>query len=233
MSEKSLETRYTTGTVEVRAADGGKRLGGYALKYERLSQNLGGYVERIAKGALDKTLSEGTDVLCRFQHEDRYLLGRTSSGTLALSNDGEGLDYLVDVPPTDYGMNCLALAERGDLRNSSFAFYTVRDDWGLTEQGFPMRTLVEIKLVDVAPVIQPAYLDTSTGLRSLAEHRGLDIEEVAERAQANALADLLAERAQTVIDLAPAAPAQPVPNYLAAVRAKALPTDEYRSRLRG
>lgn len=225
----ALETRYTTGTIEVRAGTTGKRLGGYALKYDRLSQNLGGYVERIAPGAIDKTLAEGTDVLCRFQHEDRYLLGRTSSETLRLSPDTEGLPYEVDVPATDYGQNCLALAERGDLRNSSFAFYTVRDDWGLTDQGFPMRTLVEIKLVDVAPVVQPAYLDTSTGLRSFAEARGLDVAEVTERAQANALAELLAERTATVIDLAPTTP---VPNYLGAVLARAIPGDrEYLSRL--
>lgn len=222
----TLETRFTTGTVEVRAASTGKRLGGYALMYDRLSQNLGGYVERIAPGAIDKTLSEGTDVLCRYQHEDEFLLGRVSSGTLRLSPDAEGLPYEVDVPDTDYGQNCLALAARGDLRHSSFGFYTVRDDWSLTEQGFPLRTLLELKLVDVAPVVQPAYLDTSTGLRSLAEHRGLDVAEVAERAAANALAELLAEKRSTTVDLAPA------PNYMGAIYARAIPGDqEYLSRL--
>lgn len=222
----TLETRFTTGTVEVRAASTGKRLGGYALMYDRLSQNLGGYVERIAPGAIDKTLAEGTDVLCRYQHEDRYLLGRVSSGTLRLAPDADGLPYEVDVPETDYGQNCLALAERGDLRHSSFAFYTVRDDWGLTDQGFPLRTLLELKLVDVAPVVQPAYLDTSTGLRSLAEQRGLDVAEVTERAAANALAELLAEKRATTVDLAP------TPNYMGAIYARAIPGDkEYLSRL--
>lgn len=220
----TLETRNTRGTVEVRAAGGVKRLGGYALMYDRLSQNLGGFVERVAPGALDKTLSEGTDVLCRYQHEDRFLLGRTSSGTLRLDNQSEGLDYTVDVPATDYGTNCVALAERGDLANSSFAFYTIRDDWSLTEQGFPLRTLLEVKLVDVAPVVTPAYPDATTGLRSLAEKRGLDLDEVRDRAERNALAELLAERGATVIDLA-------TPNYLAAVRAKALPQEQYLSQL--
>lgn len=225
MTTTTLEMRATSGTVEVRAADGTKRLGGYALVYDRLSQNLGGYVERVLEGALDKTLAENSDVLCRFQHADQFLLGRTSSGTLTLKPDATGLDYTVDVPATDYGENCYALAERGDLRSSSFAFYTVRDDWGLTEQGFPIRTLVEIKLVDVAPVVQPAYPDATAGLRSLAEHRGLDIADITERAQANALAELLREK-PTVLDLAP------VPNYMGAVRALVPPGDqEYLSRL--
>lgn len=226
MTAATMETRSTIGRVELRAASGGKKLGGYAFKYDVLSQNLGGYVERVLPGAADKSLAETPDVLCRFQHEDRYLLGRTAAGTLRLANDTTGLDYEVDVPDTDYGSNCVALAERGDLRNSSFAFYTVRDDWGLTEQGYPLRTLTEIILIDVAPVVQPAYLDATTGLRSLAEHRGLDVAEVEERAKANALAELLRSKDSTVIDLAPA------PNYMGAVRALAIPGDQqYLSRL--
>ena len=62
----TVEIRYTTGVVELRAAeDGIIRLGGYALKFNKLSQNLGGFVERIAPGALTKTLRDGGDVLCR------------------------------------------------------------------------------------------------------------------------------------------------------------------------
>ena len=187
----TVERRYTSGTVELRAGGDGKVLGGYALKYNRLSQNLGGFVERVASGALVKTLRDGGDVLARFQHADEFLLGRTSSGTLRLSPDDEGLGYDVDLPDTDYESNLAALAERGDVRHSSFAFRTLDDEWGFTEQGFPMRTLLEIQLVDVAPVVNPAYLDTSSGLRSLAEARGMDLDELATAARDGRLADVM------------------------------------------
>lgn len=190
----TVEIRYTTGVVELRAAeDGIIRLGGYALKFNKLSQNLGGFVERIAPGALTKTLRDGGDVLCRYQHEDNYLLGRTSSGTLRLSVDDEGLLYEVDLPDTSYARDLAALAGRGDVTKSSFAFHLMPggDEWSLTESGFPLRTLTEFHLVDTAPVVSPAYLDTTSGLRSLAESRHLDFDSVRAAAESERLADLL------------------------------------------
>lgn len=54
-----------------------------------------------------------------------------------------------------------------------------------------MRTLLSVQLVDVAPVVNPAYRDTTTGLRSFASAFGLSIEEVKAEAQANNLRRLL------------------------------------------
>lgn len=188
---RDTEIRSTLAAVQIREAGGGRRLGGYALKFDRLSQNLGGFVERVAPGALTKTLRDGGDVLCRYQHADEYLLGRTASGTLRLTVDDEGLDYEVDLPDTTVGRDVGVLAGRGDVQHSSFAFRTLRDDWSYTEQGFPLRTLLEIQLVDVAPVVQPAYLDTTSGLRQLAEARHLDLDAVRAAAASGQLADLL------------------------------------------
>src|SRR5206468_7548061 len=126
-----------------------------------------------------------------YQHEDQFLLGRLVSGTLRLAGDTTGLDYSVDLPDTTYARDIAALAARGDVRYSSFAFRTIDDDWGLSEQGFPLRTLTALQLVDVAPVVTPAYMDTSTGLRSLAEKRGLDLDLVEQAAKADALSELL------------------------------------------
>ncbi len=188
-----IETRYTAGGVQFRAAGDAPKLGGYALKFDRQSQNLGGFVERIDPGALTKTLKDGGDVLCRFQHDDALILGRTLSGTLRLDADETGLVYEVDLPDTTTGRDLAALAGRGDVQHSSFAFRTIRDDWGFTDQGFPLRTLLEIQLVDVAPVVQPAYLDTTSGLRALAEARNLDPDAVLAAAASDRLAALLRE----------------------------------------
>jgi HK97 family phage prohead protease len=206
MATRPTETRTTSGTVELRAAgDGGSRLGGYALKYRTLSQNLGGFVEQIEPGAIDDATLKGErgDVLARFQHEDNFLLGRLTSGTLRLKGDETGLDYEVDMPDTSYARDISALAARGDVRHSSFAFRTIDDEWGVTEQGFALRTLKAFQLVDVAPVVTPAYMDTSSGLRSLAEKRGLDLTTVEQAAKANALGELLRAKEPVVIDLAP------------------------------
>jgi HK97 family phage prohead protease len=196
----TIETRHTFGAVALRS-DGDKPvLGGYALKFNRLSQNLGGFVERVAPGAVAKTLRDGGDVLARYHHLDEYLLGRTLSGSLRLSADDAGLAYEVDLPDTQYARDLAALARRGDVQHSSFAFRTIADEWGFTEQGFPLRTLVEIQLVDVAPVVNPAYLDTTSGLRTLAEARGLDIDTVAVAAREGTLADVITPQDQREVE---------------------------------
>jgi HK97 family phage prohead protease len=199
-----LERRMTRGVVETRASDKGQRIGGYAAKFDKLSQNLGGFVERIAPGFFDSSRDGGyKGVMARYNHD--LLLGTTAAGSLRLSIDGVGLDYEVDLLGDTASQRVLMLTERGDVSQSSFAFYTTEDEWGLTEQGFPLRTLVGGSLVDVAPVDSPAYLDTSTGLRSLAEHRGMDVTEVQALAQANTLGDLL-KTPPVVIDLGSSTP---------------------------
>jgi uncharacterized protein len=52
------------------------------------------------------------------------------------------------------------------------------EEWGLTDQNFPQRTLLSVDLIDVAPVNAPAYLDTTSAIRSLAKHMDADVEEV-------------------------------------------------------
>lgn len=180
------EFRACRGAVELRAAKSPRTIGGYALKFNILSQNLGGFVERVAPTFLAKSEGDGwPGVMCRWNHDDAYLLGTTDAGTLRLLVDSIGLDYENDTPDTRGDV--LELVARGDVRRSSFAFRTIEDEWDLTPDGFPMRTLISGQLVDVAPVNTPAYLDTSSGLRSLAEAKSADLAEVRALAEAGEL----------------------------------------------
>ena len=200
---KTLELRTTPGAVEVRAAgDGMGTIGGYALKWMRYSQNLGGFVEQVGRSAVAKSLADGVDVLARYNHDDNALLGRTSSGTLVLREDDEGLEYEVRLPDTSVARDLYALTQRGDVHQSSFAFYTMDEEWGLTEQGFPLRTLLAVQLVDVAPVNTPAYLDTSSAVRSLAHVINADPEDIPALVERGEVAQRLST--PLVIDLAPA-----------------------------
>lgn len=211
------ETRVTRVAVTYRNDGATPRIGGYAAKYNTYSQNLGGFVEQIAPGAFDRSLSEQVDVLCRYNHEDAGLLGRTNSGTLRLTSDSTGLEYEVDLPDTSTGRDVAELARRGDVTRSSFAFHTLEDDWSLTDQGFPRRTLRNVALVDVAPVVSPAYLDTSSALRSLADRLEVDANEVPALQAAGEIAARL--RAPTVIDIAPRVRIRQARQQLLALRA--------------
>lgn len=179
----TIERRVYTTEFEVRAQpDGGHIVEGYAAKFNRLSQNLGGFVEQIAHGAFTKTAKEA-DVRALFNHDPNVVLGRTRSGTLRLSEDDTGLHYEIDMPNTSAARDLVESMRRGDISQSSFGFNTVDDEWGFTEQDFPLRTLREVKLFDVSPVTYPAYLDTESSVvrsavRRLAEVRAVDVDEV-------------------------------------------------------
>jgi HK97 family phage prohead protease len=193
---RDLELRNHSGAVELRAGGKGSVLAGYASVFNKLSQNLGGFVERVDPAAFNKSLADGVPVVGRFNHEDNYLLGTTEGGTLRLLVDGTGLHYEIDLPDTSAGRDVKVLAERGDLTRSSFAFRTLDDEWDLTPEGFPLRTLLSVQLVDVAPVVNPAYRDTTTGLRSFAAAFGVPLEEVQAEARANNLRALLEKQSE-------------------------------------
>lgn len=184
-----IERRYTsgdTGKAELRAADGEKRIGGYAASFNRQSKNLGGFIEVVDPIAFNQSRGDGwPDVIARYNHDDNQLLGTTAAGTLRMSIDQYGLAYDV-LPPRSMGY-VVELVERGDVRKSSFAFRTISDDWSTTDQGYPLRRLTGVQLVDVAPVNTPAYNDTSAGLRSLAAKFDAPMEEVRSMAEADEL----------------------------------------------
>ncbi len=92
------------------------------------------------------------------------------------------------------------LVQRGDVRQSSFAFISDEDEWDTDDTGYPRRTLHQVRLLDVAPVNAPAYLDTSVGLRSLAHKFDAPLEEVRKMADDNQLVRFFKQTADTPIN---------------------------------
>ena len=181
-----VERRWTSVPVEIRAADNRLTIGGYAAKFDRTSKNIGGFREQIDSRAFNNSRGDGwPGVVARYNHDDNMLLGTSGAGTLRLGLDNVGLDYQVDLPQSRGDV--YELVQRGDVRQSSFAFVALEDDWGVDDGGFPMRTLVKVRLMDVAPVNTPAYEDTSVGLRSLAHRFDAPIDEVRALAAQNEL----------------------------------------------
>jgi Escherichia/Staphylococcus phage prohead protease len=167
-----LERRTVTGEVESRAKGSDIYVEGYASVFEKRSGNLGGFVEKVRNTAFNKTVKEA-DVRALWNHDPQYVLGRTSARTLDLSVDNNGLYYRALLPNTTYAKNLAALLERRDVRESSFTFFKIQDEWDLTEEGYPQRSLVEVGLIDVAPVTFPAYEDATSGVARRAALDGL------------------------------------------------------------
>ena len=158
--------------LRVSTSSGGRKtLQGYAAIFNKLSGDLGGFVERIAPGAFASAL-EKSDVRALYNHDANFILGRQSAGTLRLNEDDTGLYMEVDLPDTQFARDLETSVERGDITQQSFGFTVKRDNWGNNPEGLSIRTLEEIEeLFDVSPVVFPAYPDTTVALRSLNAHQ--------------------------------------------------------------
>jgi HK97 family phage prohead protease len=179
-----VERRYTRSPVECRAETEGQRIIGYGAVFhtkERpvMSRNLGGFIERVLPSAFNQAKHDGwPGAVCRYNHDGNMLLGTRAGNTLSLETDRFGLRY--DVLPPQSRADILELVARGDVQHSSFAFRVPNggEEWELSDQNYPLRSLVAVQLVDVAPVVDPAYPDASAAIRSLADQMGVEESEV-------------------------------------------------------
>lgn len=185
---RGAERRSTpaAGRGLVARSEGGRRvLSGYGAVFYRASdpgteyELDAGLFERIMPGAFDRSLREKPDVISLFNHSPDLLLGRTSAGTLRLSADGIGLRYEIDLPDTRTGDEVFALANRGDLRGSSFTFVPVESRRSV-EGGRSIIERVDATLYELGPVVSPAYPSTTTaagtrGGRAVADADAVDV----------------------------------------------------------
>lgn len=164
-----MERRARTTALEVRAADSGRTIGGYAAVFNSETDIGGFFRETIAPGAFAKSIEDG-DVRALFDHDTAHVLGRTKSGTLRLSEDDKGLAIEVDLPDTQTARDLAASMERGDIDGMSFGFRVTKQEWD-ESQDPPLRTIREVELFEVSVVTFPAYDETSVALRALEDAR--------------------------------------------------------------
>jgi len=162
-----MEARsYPFEISEVRAeGNESPKIIGYAAVYNKLSEDLGGFREKIQPGFFTKVL--GDDVRALFNHNEDKVLGRTKSGTLKLEENSKGLKVEISPPDTSYAKDLLNLISRGDVDQMSFQWITEQDEWDTSDLKNVVRTLVSAKeLLDISPVTFPAYPQTHAQLRS-------------------------------------------------------------------
>ena len=184
--DKKTEIRNLRGTVTRAAADS-RRVEGVAVVFESWSEDLGGFREKIARGALDGVIAR-SDIFALLDHRrDRGILGRSKRGdqvSLQLEVREDGLHYSFEAPETALGDELLSCLERGEIDGSSFAFTVLEDQWERVGDEY-QRTITKIdELYDVSPVYSPAYSQTTCDLRGLDALKAQEKEAEEERAAA-------------------------------------------------
>ena len=141
-----------------------RRIEGRAIVYNVLSEDLGGFREKFAAGAvvLDP------DLLALFDHQTSMVLGRISAGTLTASDAPGGVDMIAYPPDTTWARDMRMSMDRGDIKHMSFRFIPVEDEWDVVDD-VVIRTITRAEVSELSVVSMPAYQQTSAVARSRAE----------------------------------------------------------------
>ena len=149
--------------------DNGFTLDGYAAVFDsptRIDSWEGQFDEVIAPGAFTKTIQERTPVL-QFDHGRDPATGSVPIGSIeTLAEDDHGLNVVARLHDNGRVEPIRQAIASQAIDGMSFRFRVIREEWD--ESGdVPLRTIREVELFELGPVVFPAYDGTSVGVRSL------------------------------------------------------------------
>ncbi len=222
-SMTNRETRDFETQFEIREEGDGMTFVGYAAKFDQPSENLGGFVEYVERGAFSRSLKSRNDVMLLWNHDAGQPLASTRSGTMKLTEDEIGLRVEAKLPQTTLGKDLAILLRDGIVGKMSFGFNVIKDAWN--SEGTERR-LKSVRLFEVSAVVWPAYTSTEASVRGLdkvAQRASVDADELADvMLRIEEGADLTPDQAElmkSVVErLAPAPEAsteEPQPSLLA------------------
>lgn len=161
------------------------------------------FMEQIAPGAFRRTIAAGKPVLM-FDHGQHPLIGSMPLGKItSLREDARGLfvearlhdNWLIE-PVRD------AIAS-GAIDGMSFRFSTPKDKQTWDYSGdMPFRTVHEVKMPELGPVVFPAYKDTTASVRSLGlleDEEDIDVDERAQVDEDEAVQPGLVEQIKALV----------------------------------
>ena len=156
--------------VEFRAepSDDGLTLEGYGAVFNAdttIDSYDGPFIERIAPGSFKRSLGQRTPVL-QFDHGQHPLIGSLPIGVIrSIREDSVGLKVRARLSDNWLVQPVRDAIRDGAITGMSFRFRVLKDKW--TRRGdTQVRTIQEVELFEVGPVVWPAYEQTSVGVRS-------------------------------------------------------------------
>lgn len=158
-------------SFELRADDDtdGFTLEGYAAVFDdptRIDSWEGTFDETIARGAFAKTIKERKPVL-QFDHGHDIATGSVPIGAIdELREDDHGLFVRATLHDNARVEPIRQAIASGAIDGMSFRFRVTREEWDDTAE-VPQRTIREVELHELGPVVFPAYASTTVGVRSL------------------------------------------------------------------
>ena len=166
-----MQTRYfKMSEVRTRADEDNHELivEGYFARYDDVYQVAEGVTESIRRGAFTESMRG--DVRALYNHNTDVVLGRTSAGTLELSEDDLGLRGRIHINDKDtQAVDVYQRIARGDVSGCSFGFDIPKggEEYTSNPDGSGHWTITRVEpLYEVSPCVFPAYEATHIEARA-------------------------------------------------------------------
>jgi len=218
--------RFCYRAVEFRAESSsgdGRTLEGYAAVFDtptRIDSWEGQFDEQIARGAFNRTLSARKPVL-QFDHGHDARTGSVPIGAIEdIREDARGLFVRAQLFDNAVVEPIRQAIAGGAIDGMSFRFRVNDDQWVKRKNEVDLRTIREVELFELGPVVFPAYQATTVGVRSLLA--GLDDDQRTElvREIATELRLTIGALGPVQVDT-PASPTEPAPVGTSGLSARA------------
>lgn len=148
----------------------GNTLEGYAAVFNQPamidSLREGTFRERMEPGAFSKTIRERKPVMM-FDHGQHPMVGSIPIGAITdLREDAEGLYVKADLADNWLVEPVRDAIKNGSISGMSIRMSVIKDDWAVGEDRISERSVREVALAELGPVVFPAYEGTSVSARS-------------------------------------------------------------------
>lgn len=167
------EIRSVPSNLKIIKRDDGtstRSIQGYAIMFDTLSVDLGGFTEVIKPTALDGV--DLSDIALVYAHENNSILARASAGNLKTQLDSTGLFFSAELPQTSLANDVLENIRVRNIKGMSFTF-TIPDGgdtWSRQVDGTLLHTVNQIGIItELTVTAYPAY-QTSVELKRSAEN---------------------------------------------------------------
>jgi HK97 family phage prohead protease len=180
---QGFERRFHNLEIRAEKSDSGKKiLKGHAARFGKLSSDLGGFKEILAKSCFARSLRQHPDVLMLRGHEVNKILARCANRTLAIREDDEGLAFEAELADTQIATDTYEEIESGLITGMSFGMAVKQDRWSEIDDcdpafdddcdenrgRIPLRTIVDCDLYEISCTPLPAYPQSDVNARAAA-----------------------------------------------------------------
>ncbi|HEV7299248.1 MAG TPA: HK97 family phage prohead protease [Tepidisphaeraceae bacterium] len=155
---------YTIDTQFAVASTEGKptTLTGYAIVYNALSDDRGGYRVRIKPGSV----SFAKEVQALYYHAHPEVLGTTANGSLRLTSDTFGVKVEIDLPDTQRARDVAELVGKRYVTGMSFAMVSTPKGTFTTEGGQRILNAEAFTIDEVTVTGIPAFVQSNITVKT-------------------------------------------------------------------